>query len=210
MKKIIFIITIVSTLLLAACSSAAPVEENNTVQATPTSLMAGALNQDFEDAASLRTQLAYGTMNLQDSANQLSPEEAKTLLVLWQAILVLENNPDSADQEITAVQDQIINSMTKEQLDAIAAMQITNAGLTDFYAELGLVISTPSPDSIETTPSAGTGKNSGLTTEEKEATKTAAEALGTPVGTNSGSSGAARKSVLTEAVIDFLTNLASQ
>jgi hypothetical protein len=208
MKKLILIITISTMMLLAACSRAAPVEENSAGQTTPASLMEGALTLDFDDAASLRIQLAFGTLSLQESGTPVSSEEAKVLLPLWQAILALENNPDTADQEITAVQDQIISSMQKEQLEAIAAMQITNTELTVFYSDQGLIISTPSPDSTTTTT--GIGKNSGLTTDEKEATKTAAEALGTPVGTNSGSSGAARKSVLTEAVINFLTSVANQ
>lgn len=211
MKKSIFIITTIIIISLTACAGASSTEEANVSgQVTPPSLMADALNLDFDDAASLRTQLAYGTLKLQESNTPITSEDAKSLLPLWQAILVLENNPDSADQELTAVQDQIILSMKSEQLEAIAAMQITNAELTIFYTEQGLTIPTPNPDSTLTSAVGGGGKNSGLTTEEKEATKTAAEALGTPVGTNAGSSGSDRKNILTASVIELLTVLANQ
>jgi len=209
MKKSILVIMAIMMFLLASCSGGGESNEVDVVQVTPTSLMSDVFDVEFEDAASSRTQLAYGTLQLQDSEYPVTSEQANTLLPLWQALLALENNPDSAEQELTAVQDQIIMSMQDEQLQAIAAMQITNATLTDFYAEQGIIIPTPSPDTTQTVTS-GTGKNSGLSTEEKEATKAAAEALGTPVGTNSGSSGAARKSVLTDSVIEYLTGLASQ
>jgi hypothetical protein len=206
MKKSILLVMVLMMFLLASCSGAEEANEEDVVQVTPTSLMSDVFDVDFEDAASSRTQLAYGTLQLQDSEYPVSTEQANTLLPLWQALLALENNPDSAEQELTAVQDQIIMSMQDGQLQAIAAMRITNAALTDFYADQGIIIPTPSPDSTQTV-SSGTGKNSGLSVEEKEATKAAAEALGTPVGVNSGSSGAARKSVLTESVIEFLTDL---
>lgn len=206
MKKIIFLLTIISILILSACSQTASVEETaQAPQTTPISLMAGVLNTDFEDAASSRSQLAYGTILLSESDLAISSEQAQTLLPLWQAILALENNPDSAEQELTAVQDQIINLMQEEQLNSIREMNITNTQLTAFYEEQGLTMPTPSAESTPSSTSGG--KNSGLTTEEREATKTAAEALGTPVGTNSGSSGSDRKNVLTEAVIETLAAL---
>ena len=206
MKKSILLLTVIMMFLLASCSGGELGSEAGAVQVTPTSLMSGAFNVEFEDAASSRTQLAYGTLQLQDSGYPVTIEQAKSLLPLWQALLALENNPDSAEQELTAVQDQIILEMQDRQLQT---MQITNAALTDFYAEQGIVIPTPSPDSTQTI-SSGAGKNSGLSVEEKEAIKATSEALGTPVGTNSGSSGAARKSVLTESVIEFLTDLSNQ
>jgi hypothetical protein len=207
MKKIIFVIMMIMMLVLAACSNVDEVEDSGTIQTTPTSIMADAFDLEFEDAASSRTQLAFGTLQLQESEYPLSAEEAQTLLPLWQALLALESNPDTADEEINAIQDQIIKSMQPEQLQTIASMQITNADLTIFYTDHGLVISTPVPGTTQTVPSGGVGKDSSLTTEEKEATKAAAEALGTPVGTNSGSSGVDRKNVLTETVIEFLTEL---
>lgn len=211
MKKLIFLLTMISLLILSSCVGSTEPEEDRTqepIQTTPTSLIAGSLTTDFEDAASLRSQLAYGTILLSDTNVTISAEQAKTLLPLWQAILALENNPDSAEQELTAVQDQIIMAMNADQLTNIRDYLITNEQLTAYYIEQGLTMPTPS---VEGTPSSGSGgKNSGLTTEEREATKSAAEALGTPVGTNEGSSGADRKNMLTESVIEYLSTLINQ
>lgn len=210
MKKIIFVFTLILMITLSACSqNAMPVEDTaQSVQTTPTSLMAEYLTSEFEDAASLRSQLAFGTILLDNTEQKISVEQAKILLPLWQAILALESNPDSAEQELTAVQDQIVTAMEPIQLNHIKEMLITNEQLSIFYTEQGITLPTPS---VEGTPASGSGgKNSGLSTEEREATKTAAEALGTPVGSNSGSTGADRKNVLTEAVIEYLIKQINQ
>lgn len=92
-----------------------------------------------------------------------------------------------------------------EQLEAITAMQLTNADLDAFYVEMGIEITTPDIAELEPGVTPQTGKNSGLTTEEREATRTAAEALGTPVGTDgSGGSGAERRDILLDTLIELL------
>jgi hypothetical protein len=209
MKKLLIIPLIIFTLLIASCSTdatepeAAPLEAD----ATPTTLIAGSLPIDYEDAASARSQLALGTIQLEDSDLALSKEQANALLPLWQALLVLESSDTTAPEELTAVQNQIILGMNDQQLAAISTMQITNMDLTTFYADQGLVVSTPSADS----ESGGMGQNTDMTTEEREAYRATAEAQGTPVGESSGgSSGQDRKNVLTETVIAQLTEIASQ
>jgi hypothetical protein len=174
--------------------------------ATPTPFAAAYLNTDYEDATSLRNQLAFGTLELEGTSNQVTPEHAKTLLPLWQAIVALSGSETTAEAELTAVQNQIAEAMTPEQLAAIAAMQLTNADLNAFYAEKGIVFPTPVPG---VTPTSGKGKD--LSQADREATRTAAEALGTPVGTSSGSStGQAAKTLLFDTVIELLTARAQQ
>jgi hypothetical protein len=91
-------------------------------------------------------------------------------------------------------------------LTAIAAMQITNTELNAFYAEKGIVFPTPVPGE---TPTSGKGKD--LSQADKEATRTAAEALGTPVGTSSGSgTGQEAKILLFDTMIELLTARAQQ
>ncbi|MBG0788002.1 MAG: hypothetical protein H0S79_23190 [Anaerolineaceae bacterium] len=155
---------------------------------------------DYEDSTSARNQFALGTLYLTDTSIPITAEQAQQILPLWQAILVLDSNPDSAAEELNAVQNQLVGLMTQEQLQAIAAMQVTNTQLAAFYADLGIIMGTENPDR---TPGSGQGGGNGGDPAAREATQTAAQALGTPVGSGS-SSGQDRKNVLTEAVIDAL------
>ncbi len=90
--------------------------------------------------------------------------------------------------------------MTSAQLRTIADQQITNAALTAFYAERGVVLPTPVPG---VTKVPGQGKD--LSEEAKAATHTAAEALGTTAG-----AGQAAKTLLFNVVIELLTTRAAQ
>ncbi len=198
MKSTRFIpLFLIVAVLLAACGSA--VEE---VPAAPTSIAGEYLNIEFADAASLRNQLAYGTLLLDGTANTVTAEQAASMIPLWQAIVVLSGDETTADEELLAVQDQIVKVLTEEQLQAIAKMQITNTTLNEFYAENGIVMPTPIPG---VTKEPGTG--SGKTEEEKIATQEAAAAAGMEPGSGS-SVGQAAKTLLFEQVIEYLSALA--
>ena len=189
------VLAILATLLFA-CTPTSEV-----TPAAPTSVAGEYLTTDYADAASLRNQLAYGTMKLDGTANVVTPEQAKSLIPLWQAIVALSGDTITADEELTAVQDQIVTELTPDQLQVISAMKITNSELNAFYAEYGVVLPTPVPG-VTKVP----GSQSGLSQADKEATKTAAEALGTPVGTGS-STGQAAKTLLFEKTIEYLTGV---
>lgn len=208
-KPILMILTL--SLLLAACAAPTPVApdvgvtsapEVVAIESTPTPYAAAALSTAYADAASLRNQLAYGTLQLKGTDQAITPEQAKALLPLWQAVVALSGDETTAAEELTAVQNQITEAMTPAQLEAIAAMQLTNSDLNAFYAEYGIVFPTPEPG-VTKVP----GKNSGLSQTDREATKTAAQALGTPVGTGS-STGQAARTLLFEKTIEYLLELA--
>ncbi len=193
------LILLLMVFLVYACAPSAA-EEANTVQ---TSLADEYLTTDFADAASLRNQLAYGTLKLADTSFAVSADQAQDLLPLWQAIVSLSGDANSVDEELLAVQDQIIQTLSVEQIQFIAEMQITNAELSAFYAEQGVVLPTPAPD-VTKVP----GQNGSLSQEQKEATKTAAEALGTPVGTGGGT-GQVAKTILFDLVLEYLAGIAT-
>jgi hypothetical protein len=207
------LITLILALALTACATpttsapfvdATPVAPVVSVDSTPTPFAAAYLSIEYTDAASLRNQLAFGALKLEGTASAVTLEQAKTLLPLWQAIVALSGSETTAEAELTAVQNQIAEAMTPEQLQAIAAMQITNADLTAFYAEHGVVLPTPVPG-VTKVP----GSGSGVSQADKEATRAAAEALGTPVGTG-GSTGQAAKTLLFDTVIELLTARAGE
>lgn len=207
MKKNIIIIFAVFTILFAACAptpdEASELAGVEAAVAQPSSgdvapVPVAVIDTEFEDAANLRSQLAYGTMKLDGTPNAVSAEQAGAMLPLWQAIVALSGDDTTASEELTAVQEQIAQSFTAEQIAAINAMKITNTMLTAYYAELGISMPTPVPG---VTKVPGSKKN--MSEADKLATRTAAEAAGMTTG-----SGQATKTLLYEKVITYLANVA--
>lgn len=198
MKKTAFpLLLLIIAIILAACGSAT----DSVTEETP-SLAGEYLSTEYTDAASTRNQLAYGTMLLANTADAISAQQATALVPLWQAVVLLSSDDTSASEELTAVQDQITETLTEAQLQAIAKLQITNAMLSDFYAENGIILPTPIPG-VTKEPGTGNGK----TEEEKAATQAAAQAAGLEPGSNA-SSGQAAKTLLFDKVIEYLSNIA--
>jgi hypothetical protein len=195
MKKSIFRIALFTLLAVSFIYACAP-----TVEATPTSLASAYLSIEYSDAANVRSQLAYGTLKLADTLNAITPDQAKTLIPLWQAVISLSGDTTTASEELTAVQDQITAAMTKDQLQAISEMKITNAGLNEFYAQYGVSLPTPVPG-VTKVPGSGSGK----TEEEKAASQATAAALGQTTGT-----GQSAKTLLFEKTIEYLMGVAGQ
>lgn len=189
MKKLSLLIPFLLISLLAACAPAAP--------AVPTSLASQTLSIEYADAANLRSQLAFGTLQLAGTANAVSADQAKTLIPLWQAVISMSGDTTTASEELTAVQDQITAALSADQLQAIAAMQITNARLNEFYAKYGLTLPTPVPG-VTKVPGSGSGK----TEEEKVAARATAEASGQTTGT-----GQAAKTLLFEKTVEYLQGI---
>ena len=192
MKKNIFRISLFTLLAVFFVYACAPA-----VEATPTSLASAYLSVEYSDAANVRSQLAYGTIKLADTANAITSDQAQVLIPLWQAIISLSGDTTTASEELTAVQDQITAAMTESQLQAIAEMQITNAGLNEFYAEYGVVLPTPIPG-VTKVPGSGSSK----TDEEKAAAEATKTASGETTGT-----GQSAKTLLFEKTIEYLAGL---
>jgi hypothetical protein len=182
-----------SASLLFACVPAA-----ETTPAAPTTIAGEYLTTEYIDAANLRSQLAFGIMKLDGTTSAVTPEQAKTLIPFWQAVIALSGDSTTATEELTAVQDQIVATLTPEQLQSIAALQITNADLSVFYAEYGILLPTPIPG-VTKVPGSGSGK----TEEEKAAAQATAAALGQTTGT-----GQSAKTLLFEKTIEYLMKTA--
>ena len=197
MKKSIFRIALFTLIAVSLVYACAPKVEVETV---PTSLASTVLSIEYSDAANLRSQLAYGTIKLADTPNAITSDQAQTLIPLWQAVVSLSGDTTTASEELTAVQDQITAALTAEQLQAIAAMQITNAGLNVFYAEYGVALPTPIPG-VTKVPGSGSGK----TDEEKAAAEATKTAAGETTGT-----GQSAKTLLFEKTIEYLTGVSGQ
>jgi hypothetical protein len=190
----LFLLFSLLALTLSACAPAVPAAS----APAPVSAAAAAIDLTFPDAANLRSQLAYGLLKLDGSPNAVTPAQARILLPLWQAMLTLSAETTTAPEELTAVQDQITQALTPAQIQAIAALKITNVELSTYYAKFGVSLPTPVPGETKVP---GAKKNMSET--DKLATRTAAEASGLPTG-----GGQAAKTLLFEKVIEYLTPLA--
>ena len=133
--KLWHIVSILSlaAMLLAGCgggeATPAPVDEGDTGAYT-----SDVLDASYSDALNVRSQLMLGTMQLEETGNAVTPEQAQALLPLWKAL----QGGVTAQQEVAAVLKQIEGTMTSEQLDAIAAMQLTQEDLRTWMQERGV------------------------------------------------------------------------
>ncbi len=106
------------TALVAACGG--------TATATTTST---ALSVSYSGALPVESQLLAGSLLLEETDQAISAAQAPELLLLWKAFRSLSNSDTAAQAEIDAVITQIEESLSPEQLKAIAAMQLTSDDL---------------------------------------------------------------------------------
>jgi hypothetical protein len=148
--------------LLAACTSSEPTQAVE--EPVSDSYTSEVLNTSYEGALSASDQLMLGTLLLEDTEHAVTPEQARTLLPLWQA---LQAGGVTAQAEVNAVLKQIEGEMTHEQLQAIAAMQLTQEDMRTWMEEQGLGTQGGFP-----------GARGDLTEEEREALRATAQAGG--------------------------------
>ncbi len=127
MKMYKFLLILILTLLISACSASA----------TETS------ESPFETGFDPRgyppqMQLSMGTFLLEDTDLAVTPEQAVELLPLWKAVLSLSESDTAAQAEIDALYDQIEETMTAEQMEAIAVTNPTQEDIAALMEDLGL------------------------------------------------------------------------
>ena len=187
MKRILLFTLILSALLISACGG-------NTTPATSDTYTSPNIPTDYENALPLRNQLIIGTMNLDGGEYAVTPEQAKQLLPLYQALRGTSTSGGSSQEEITALLSQIESTMTSDQLAAIRAMQLTFTDMQTWATENGVTLGSGSGQP-------GSGMN--LSAEER-ATKQAAEGMTGQTPGSGGGGGAA----LLDAVINYLEGVA--
>lgn len=222
--------------VLAACGGdAAPTTEEQETSAEAVediaqveSYRSAVLDDSYEAALPASSQLALGIFHLQGTENAVTPEQARTLLPLWQAI---QAGSLQSDAETNAVLKQIEGGMTAEQLAAIAAMQLTREDLEAWMQEQGLNfgprpvgaggqgpfadLSEEERVAMRATRQAGGGGGFGqggfgdLSEEERENIRATAEASGIRFG-GRGGPGRGMLAVLAEPVVELLTQLAGE
>ncbi len=183
-----------------------------------------ALDASYPDALDQSGQLALGTMRLEGTEQAVTPEQATTLLPLWQ---VIREGSLQGDAETNAIISQIQGAMTPEQLEAIVAMQLTAEDLQSWAQEQGLGSGAGRGEGqagggqnlseeeraerlaqfgdAEGGPPAGFGE---LSEEEREAMRATIEAGGMPAGGVPGA-GSGQLTIVLNPLVDMLTQRAA-
>ncbi len=182
----ILLIILALALVLSACSSATP-----SAVSMGDSYVSDTLDTSYEGALSVRNQLSLGTLELAGTANAITPEQAATLLPLWQLLLSSQGSGTAAEAEITAVLQSIEDGMTAEQLAAIKDMQLTQTDMQAWASANGVTLGSGT----------GQGQGQGMSPEARATRQ--AEAGRTP-----GSTGGGTSTALLSAVIAQLEQLA--
>lgn len=95
------------------------------------------LDTSYEGALSASGQLALGILQLEETGDAIGAEQAGALLPLWQALL---GGGLQGEEEVNAVLKQIAGTLSSEQLQAIAAMELTLDDLGAWAADQGLAL----------------------------------------------------------------------
>ncbi|HUG34250.1 MAG TPA: hypothetical protein VMJ90_05735 [Anaerolineales bacterium] len=128
MKKITLTIFTVLVLTLTACGGA-----SNNPQAGPADPASSS-----ENTLPLSTQLLIGTFKLEDTDLAVTAEQASELIPLWQVLQSISSSDNAAQEEMDALVEQIQETMTAEQVQAIEAMNLTSQDMFTIMQEQGL------------------------------------------------------------------------
>lgn len=129
MKKLIFILLFFA-LALPACGGGTGATTNS-----ETSIESDPNARELP----LATKLALGTLKLEGTEFAVASGQAAELLPLWQVLNNLSSSDSAAPEEVTAVTEQIQETMTADQLSAIDEMNLTGQDIFATMQELGLV-----------------------------------------------------------------------
>ncbi len=121
---------------LTACSGGAAGAQQ-TPEVTPTA-SAPRLSATYEGALPIESQLILGTLKLEGTGLAVTQAQASELLLLWRAYQALGQSDTTAEAELSAVIDQIQETLTPEQVEAIAALQLTQDDIRGVMEDLGI------------------------------------------------------------------------
>jgi hypothetical protein len=123
MKKIATLMVFMLT--LTACGAAS----NGTQQAAP---------GQQEGSLPIQEQILIGTFKLEGTDQAVTPQQASQLIPLWQVYKDLSTSDTAAQEEIDGLIQQIQETMTPEQMQAIKDMNITRQDIFTVMQDQGI------------------------------------------------------------------------
>lgn len=118
-KKMIYLGLLISIILsLTACSASGET-------AQPSADIAPQNHPQPPADMVVESKLAIGILKLEGTQNAVTSDQAKTMLPLWQAVKSLGKTTNTTDIEMNALYQQIEDTLTAEQLQAIKDLGIT-------------------------------------------------------------------------------------
>ena len=143
MKRIALTLLMVLAIALTACGTSST--------QTPASTSTGS-------NVNTLSEIAVGTLELDGTAQDVTADQAKELLVMWQVYQDISQSSTAAQEEVSALADQIQETMTSEQMQAITAMNLTQQ---DVFAAMQSA-DVNSSSSVSTTTASAPSGNSGM------------------------------------------------
>ncbi len=131
MKRTIISLSLLFILALVACTGAKGTQSNQAATTSP-------LNQDYENALPVLTQIMIGTFKLEGGELAVDAAQATELLPLWKAFRGLTGSDSASSLELEALVGQIQEAMTPEQIQAIVSMQLTGEDMVALAQERGI------------------------------------------------------------------------
>ena len=95
-------------------------------------------NKQVDGSLSFASELVVGTLKLEETDQLITGEQAKELLTMWKVYDVLINSDTSAQQEMDDLLEQIQDTMTLEQNNAINAMDLGQQDVQTILLEQGV------------------------------------------------------------------------
>lgn len=133
--RIAVILVVGGMLVLAVAAWACGGAATPTAASLAEAYVSSNLPADYAQALPAATQLILGTFRLEGTANAVTAEQARVLLPLWKS---LQSGALQGTSEVNAVLGQIERTMTPAQLQAIAAMHLTQENLAAWLQEHGM------------------------------------------------------------------------
>lgn len=152
-KKFLYIaIFVLVVVTLAACSDSQSATAPN--QTDDLAVQAG---------QPMQNRLAVGILALEGTDQAVTPEQAQALLPLWKAVKSLSASDTASSEEIAALYDQVEESLTAEQIQAIQALNLSPEDTQALMEKYGVEMQVP----------AGAGENPERLSQDERATRIA-------------------------------------
>jgi hypothetical protein len=103
------------------------------------------------------SQIAVGTLKLAGTEQDVTADQAKELIILWQVYEEVSQSSTAAQEEVDALVDQIQETMTSEQMQAISDLNLTQQDVFAAMQSADVNSSTSASTTTVSAPSSGGG-----------------------------------------------------